>query len=61
MAGAWADCSTDLHSLDQKCAKSQVAHLCKSAVWPGLKGQLSVIAKGVCATDGVPLALGDRF
>ena len=52
MAGAWADCSTDLHSLDQKCAKSQVAHLCKSAVWPGLEGQLSVIVKGVCATDG---------
>ena len=43
VAGAWGDCSTDLHSLVQICAESRVEHLCRSTGRPELEGQLSVI------------------
>ena len=43
VAGAWGDCSADLHSLVQKCAESQVEHLCRSTGRPEMEGQLSVI------------------
>ena len=42
VAGAWGDCSAYLHSLVQKCAESQVAHLCRSTGRPEMEGQLSV-------------------
>ena len=41
--GAWGDCSEDLHSLVQICAKSKVEHLCRSTGRPEMEGQLSVI------------------
>ena len=34
VTGAWSDFSSDLHSLVQKCAASQVAHLCRSTGRP---------------------------
>ena len=44
VAGAWGDCSTDLHNLVQTCAESRVEHLCRSTGRPELvEGQLSVI------------------
>ena len=43
VAGAWGDCSKDLHSLVQICAESKVDHLCRSTGRPELEGQLSVI------------------
>ena len=43
VAGAWGDCSTDLHNLVQICAESKVDHLCRSTGRPELEGQLSVI------------------
>ena len=43
VAGAWGDCSKDLHSLIQTCAESKVEHLCRSTGRPELEGQLSVI------------------
>ena len=42
VAGAWGDCSKDLHQLVQICAESKVDHLCKSTGRPELEGQLSV-------------------
>ena len=30
VAGAWGDCSADLHNLVQTCAESRVEHLCRS-------------------------------
>ena len=43
VAGAWDDCSKDLHQLVQICAESKVDHLCRSTGRPELEGQLSVI------------------
>ena len=43
VAGAWGDCSRDLHTLIQTCAESKVEHLCRSTGRPELEGQLSVI------------------
>ena len=43
VAGAWGDCSKDLHNLVQICAESKVEHLCRSTGRPELEGQLSVI------------------
>ena len=43
VAGAWGDCSTDLHNLVQICAESKVDHLSRSTGRPALEGQLSVI------------------
>ena len=43
VAGAWGDCSKDLHQLVQICAESKVDHLCRSTGRPELEGQLSVI------------------
>ena len=43
VAGAWGDCSKDLHSLIQICAESKVEHLCRSTGRPELEGQLSVV------------------
>ena len=43
VAGAWGDCSKDLHSLIQICAESKVEHLCRSTGRPELEGQMSVI------------------
>ena len=40
VAGAWGDCSADLHSLVQKCAESQEEHLCRSTGRPEMKGNL---------------------
>ena len=43
VAGAWGDCSKDLHNLVQICAESKVEHICRSTGRPELEGQLSVI------------------
>ena len=43
VAGAWGDCSKDLHNLVQICAENKVEHLCRSIRRPELKGHLSVI------------------
>ena len=43
VAGAWGDCSKDLHNLVQICAENKVEHLCRSIWRPELKGHLSVI------------------
>ena len=43
VAGAWGDCSRDLHTLIQTCSESKVEHLCRSTGRPELEGQLSVI------------------
>ena len=38
VAGAWGDCSKDLHQLVQICAESKVDHLCRSTGRPELVG-----------------------
>ena len=43
VAGAWGDCSKDLHNLVQICAESKVEHLCRSTGRPEMEGHLSVI------------------
>ena len=43
VAGAWADCSSHLHSLLQACAESRVEHLCRSTGRQDMERQMSVI------------------